>query len=189
MMPPDSRLPDDMIPHQPPRGALERRLGVLFVGRVNAGRSLMAEALLRHHASHRFDAHSAGLAPAAAPNPHVMERLAMEGIATAGLAPKPLNHFMAPGAPPVDIVITVSELAATGMAGAWPGQPVTAHWALPNPDPALYPDASVDGRTLVDAIFQDLQRRIDVLAVLPARCLVALSQWDDDDDAGLRTVG
>ncbi|MBB6254396.1 arsenate reductase ArsC [Nitrospirillum iridis] len=189
MMPPDSHPLRDAPLSQPPRAVMDRRLGVLFVGRVNAGRSLMAEALLRHQASHRFDAHSAGLTPARDLNPLVLERLRAEGIATDGLAPKALDHFMRPEAPPVDIVITVSELAATGMAGAWPGQPVTAHWALPDPDPARYPATPVDRRRLVDTIFQDLRRRVDVLAVLPAHCLLALSQWGDDEDAGLRTAG
>ncbi|TWB24494.1 protein-tyrosine-phosphatase [Nitrospirillum amazonense] len=190
MMPPDSQTPDMILP-QPLNGTrygmVNRRLGVLFVGRVNAGRSLMAEALLRHHAGHRFDAHSAGLTPVDRPNPYALARLRAEGVATGGLAPKPLERFMTPGAPPVDIVITVSELAATGMAGAWPGQPVTAHWALPDPDPALYPDADAP-EVLVDAIFQDLRRRIDVLSVLPAHCLLALSQWGNEDDDGLRTA-
>ncbi|MDG3438903.1 arsenate reductase ArsC [Nitrospirillum amazonense] len=190
MMPPDSQTPDMTLP-QPPNGTrygmVNRRLGVLFVGRVNAGRSMMAEALLRHHAGHRFDAHSAGLTPVERPNPYALARLRAEGVATGGLTPKPLERFMVPDAPPVDIVITVSELAATGMAGAWPGQPVTAHWALPDPDPALYPDADAP-EVLVDAIFQDLRRRIDVLSVLPAHCLLALSQWQDEDDDGLRTA-
>ncbi|MEA1672558.1 arsenate reductase ArsC [Nitrospirillum sp. BR 11163] len=172
----------------PIRGIANRRLGVLFVGRVNAGRSMMAEALLRHHAGHRFDAHSAGLTPAGRLNPYALARLRAEGIATHGLAPKSLERFMTPDAPAVDIVITVSELAATGMAGAWPGQPVTAHWALPDPDPALYPDAASDPDALVDAIFQDLRRRIDVLSALPAHCLLALSQWGDEGDDGLRTA-
>ncbi|TWB56449.1 arsenate reductase [Nitrospirillum viridazoti] len=189
-MPPDSPMPDMSLPtppREPTRGIVHRRLGVLFVGRVNAGRSMMAEALLRHYVGHRFDAHSAGLTPADRPNPYALARLRAEGVATGGLAPKPLERFMAPGAPPVDIVITVSELAATGMAGAWPGQPVTAHWALPDPDPALYRDTDAP-EVLVDAIFQDLRRRIDVLSVLPAHCLLALSQWGDEDDDGLRTA-
>ncbi|MDE1146752.1 MAG: arsenate reductase ArsC [Azospirillaceae bacterium] len=172
----------------------DRHLGVLFVGRVNAGRSVMAEAMLRHHADHRFEAYSAGLAPAAALNPHILARLRAEGIATSGLAPTPLDRFMAPDAPAIDIIITVSALAAEGLATAWPGRAATAHWDLPNPDPALFPGDDLDQQILVEAIFHDLRRRIDVLAALPTPCLLALSQWDLDDDdgddgAGLRHAG
>ncbi|TWB43398.1 protein-tyrosine-phosphatase [Nitrospirillum pindoramense] len=187
-MPPDSPMRDEPAP-EPSRAGTERRLSVLFVGRVNAGRSLMAEALLRHHAGHRFDAHSAGLTPVDRMNPFVLDRLRAEGVATDDLSPKPLDIYMAPEAPPVDIVITVSELAATGMAGAWPGQPVTAHWALPDPDPSLDPGVAADPEAVVDAVFQDLRRRIDLLAILPSHCLLALSHWNEESDESLRSAG
>ncbi|MDZ5650545.1 arsenate reductase ArsC [Nitrospirillum sp. BR 11828] len=185
-MPPDSPMLDEPAPRP---GHTDRRLSVLFVGRVNAGRSLMAEALLRHHAGHRFDAHSAGLMPVDHINPFVLARLRAEGVDTRDLAPKPLDRYIGPVAPPVDIVITVSELAATGMAGAWPGQLVTAHWALPDPDPSLDPGVAADPEAVVDAVFQDLRRRIDLLAILPAHCLLALSHWDEGPEDGLCRVG
>lgn len=113
----------------------------------------------------RFHAHSAGSHPKGKVNPFALELLRQTRVSTAGLRSKSWDEFAKPGAPAMDFVITVCDQAAGEQCPFWPGQPVTAHWGMPDP-------ASVEGtedqkRRAFSDTANMLKRRIDLLASLP----------------------
>jgi arsenate reductase len=140
---------------------------VLFLCTGNSARSIIAEALTNDIAvaRGRFRGFSAGSHPKGTVNPFALEILRKNHISTDNLRSKPWDEFAVPGAPAMDFVITVCDQAAGEQCPFWPGQPMTAHWGMPDP-------AAVEGTE--DAIrkaFADtaltLQRRIELLASLP----------------------
>jgi protein-tyrosine-phosphatase len=147
------------LPELPARTGRVRN--VLFLGAGNAGRSLMAEALLRDLAGAGFEAFSAGAAPAEAPSPQALAMLAELGHDTAPLWSKPLEGFAAQGAPRMDAVITLADAVANADLPRWPGAPVQTHWGLPDPV-AL---GTAEGYA---ACYLTLRARIERLARLPA---------------------
>jgi arsenate reductase len=143
----------------------DRPYHVLFLCTGNSARSILAEAVLNHRGAGRFTAFSAGSHPNGRVNPHALALLAKAGLPVEGLRSKSWDEFAAPGAPRLDFVFTVCDNAANEVCPLWPGQPVTAHWGLPDP-------AAVDGSEAEkEKAFRDtyvaLERRIALFTSLP----------------------
>lgn len=144
---------------------------VLFLCTGNSARSILAEAVMNHVASHdgRFKGYSAGSFPKSEPNPYALELLRRNHIATDDLRSKSWDEFAAEGAPKLDFVFTVCDQAAGEVCPIWPGQPMTAHWGVPDP-------AAVEGtddekrRAFLDA-YVALRRRIELFTSLPLPAL------------------
>ncbi|HEY6893019.1 MAG TPA: arsenate reductase ArsC [Rhodanobacteraceae bacterium] len=151
---------------------------VLFLCTGNSARSILAEAVLNHAASHDrpFKAYSAGSFPKSAPNPYALDLLRKNGIATEGLRSKSWDEFAVAGAPKLDFVFTVCDQAAGEMCPIWPGQPVTAHWGVP--DPAAVEGTDDEKRRAFFAAYVALRRRIELFTALPIAALdrMALEQ-------------
>jgi len=138
---------------------------VLFLCTGNSARSILAERLLEHHGAGRFHAHSAGSFPRGQVHPLALQLLAEQGLPTAGLRSNLWDEFAAPGAPALDFVFTVCDQAAGETCPAWPGQPVTAHWGLP--DPAAEQGSDAQRMLAFREAFQALERRIRLFVSLP----------------------
>lgn len=126
---------------------------VLFLCTANSARSILAEAILARRGAGRFAALSAGSAPRGEPNPVALKVLADRGHAIDALRSKSWSEFAAPGAPPVDLVITVCDNAAGETCPVWPGHPVQAHWGIPDP--------AGDRRDCEEADFVRAYKRLD----------------------------
>ena len=114
---------------------MQKPLNVLFLCTHNAARSIMAEAVLNHLGGHRFRAYSAGTHARADQKPHplTLQVLHAAGIETGGLRSKHQQEFSHAGAPQMDLVVTVCDLAAGEPCPVWPGHPAIAHWSYPDP--------------------------------------------------------
>jgi protein-tyrosine-phosphatase len=148
-------------------------LNVLFLCTGNSARSILAEALLNRKGEGRFRAHSAGSRPAGKVNPFALELLQRLGYETAGLRSKSWDEFARPDAPRLDFVFTVCDNAAGEVCPIWPGQPITAHWGVP--DPAAVEGSAEDRRKAFEATYVRLDRRIGLFASLPLRSLSELT--------------
>lgn len=155
---------------------------VLFVCTHNSARSIFAEAILNQIGAGRFHAQSAGTRPAAAPNTQALAVLRQAGLATDGLHTKTLADVAA-RTPRMDFVFTVCDLAANEDCALWPGQPLTAHWGLPDPVAATGTGAE-RARAFVTA-FEALHRRISAFAALPTDRLGAIALQHRLDAIGL----
>ncbi len=143
----------------------DRVLNVLFLCTHNSARSIMAEAILNKFGRGKFRAFSAGSHPAAAPNPFALELAETLGFARTGFSSKPWDDFAKPGAPHMDIIITVCDDAAGEMCPVWPGHPATAHWGFP--DPSATPGTDAEKRAAFEKVFIAVKHRIDFLVELP----------------------
>ena len=159
-----------------------RRYNVLFLCTGNSARSIMAEALLRTVGAKRFNAYSAGAQPAGRVNPHALEWLQKNRIATEGLRSKSWNEFARPGAPQLDFVFTVCDNAAGEICPVWPGQPMTAHWGIPDPA-AVVGEEDAKRKAFAEAS-RTLLNRIRVFASLPLDKLDRLSLQCKLDNLG-----
>jgi arsenate reductase len=150
-------------------------LNVLFLCTGNSARSIMAEALANHAgvAGGKFRAFSAGSHPKGAVDPLALEILQQHHMPTEGLRSKSWNEFAEADAPPLHFVFTVCDQAAAETCPFWPGQPMTAHWGVPDPAAVTASDAE-RRRAFRDAFFV-LRRRIELFASLPIDKLTRLA--------------
>ena len=151
----------------------ERIYNTLFLCTGNSARSILAEAILNKLGAGKFRAHSAGSQPKGRINPHTLTLLQSLGYDTSALRSKSWNEFARPGAPALDFVFTVCDNAAGEACPVWPGQPMTAHWGVPDPAEATGTPAEV-ALAFKDA-YRMLHQRIAIFVALPVRSLDALS--------------
>lgn len=150
-----------------------RVFSTLFLCTGNSARSIIAEAVLNKLGAGRFRAWSAGSQPKGRVNPHTIALLQGLGYDTAGLRSKSWSEFAAAGAPPLDFVFTVCDNAAGEACPFWPGQPMTAHWGVPDPAEASGNAAEI-ALAFKDA-YRMLHQRIAIFTALPIRSLDRLS--------------
>ncbi len=159
---PDICAPDPDTPRAVPSGRSTQK--VLFVCTGNSARSLFAEAILKREAPKRFDVFSAGTQPRTRPHPLAIKVLKENGHEISGLRPKDLATFRTSDAPKFDLVLTVCDRAANEDSPAWPGQPVTGHWGLPDPAREIQGTGSKVGA--FRAAYLALQNRLSTFAAL-----------------------
>ena len=142
-------------------------LNVLFLCTHNSARNILAEALLNDMGQDRFKAYSAGSSPREnqQPNPLGLQVLQKAGIATEGLRSKSWDEFASPGAPKMDLIITVCDNAAGEVCPIWPGHPATAHWGYPVPFEGDGSDA--EKREAFRKTMHAMKRRLELLIGLP----------------------
>jgi arsenate reductase (thioredoxin) len=143
----------------------DRPFNVLFLCTGNSARSILAEVLLNHWGKGRFNAYSAGSHPGGQVNPFALELLNKNRLPTKGLRSKSWDEFAQAGAPELDFVFTVCDNAAGEVCPVWPGQPMTAHWGVP--DPAAVEGTDDEKRKAFFVAFNQLQNRISMFASLP----------------------
>jgi arsenate reductase len=161
---------------------MEKRYNVLFLCTGNSARSIMAEAILNRKGKPNFTAYSAGSHPSGRVRHEALKQLEVAHLPIDGLRSKDWSEFEKPAAPKMDFVFTVCDHAAREVCPVWPGQPMTAHWGIPDP-------AVVDGtpeqieRAFRDA-FMTLDRRITLLLSLPLSSLDRLAIQKQIDHIG-----
>jgi len=155
---------------------------VLFLCTGNSARSIMAEAILNRKGKGQFTAYSAGSHPTGAPRPEALKQLASAHISTEGLRSKSWDEFSMPGAPHFDFVFTVCDNAAKEQCPYWPGQPMTAHWGVPDPA-AVKGTPEEIARAFRDA-FTVLDRRIGLFLSLPLATLEQLAIQNEIEKIG-----
>ncbi|MEM7300198.1 MAG: arsenate reductase ArsC [Pseudomonadota bacterium] len=143
--------------------AAKERTSVLVLCTGNSARSILCEALLRERGAGRLAAYSAGSQPKAEPHNEALRLLASRGHAINGFRSKSWDEFALPGAPELDVVITVCDSAASESCPVWPGAPVTAHWGIP--DPAGAPQDRLEAEFAI--AYKRLSRRVDAFVGLP----------------------
>jgi arsenate reductase (thioredoxin) len=146
---------------------------VLFLCTGNSARSIMAEAILNKLGAGKFRAYSAGSQPKGQVNPSTIQLLHSLGYETSGFRSKSWNEFAKPGAPALDFAFTVCDNAAGETCPVWPGQPMTAHWGIPDPAEAKGSPAEI-ALAFKDA-YRMLFQRIGIFTALPLRSLDQLS--------------
>jgi protein-tyrosine-phosphatase len=152
---------------------MERVYNVLFLCTGNSARSIIAECVLNRLGSGRFIAYSAGSVPKGDAHPYALDLLRRRDFDTEDLRSKSWDEFAGPNAPKLDFVFTVCDNAANEVCPVWPGQPMTAHWGLPDP-------AAVEGNEAVKHLaFADtlrmLTNRIGIFVNLPLASIDRLS--------------
>jgi arsenate reductase (thioredoxin) len=155
---------------------------VMFLCTGNSARSIMAEALLQRRGKGRFEAFSAGSMPRGKVNPFALELLQAENFKTENFRSKSWNEFAEDNAVKLDFIFTVCDNAANEVCPLWPGQPVSAHWGIADPDqPGL---ASDEQAQLFKKAFSELDYRISQFINLPFEQLDTLSLQQKLDDIG-----
>ncbi|MBC7205401.1 MAG: arsenate reductase ArsC [Methyloversatilis sp.] len=152
---------------------MARPLNVLFLCTHNSARSVLAECLLNHLGGARFRAFSAGSQPSGRVNPFALQALAEQGIDTTGVRSKAWDEFAAPGAPAMDLIITVCDSAAGETCPVWPGHPATAHWGYA--DPSATPGSDAAKLTAFRDTLALIRRRLEILVAMPDERLHALA--------------
>ena len=164
--------------------AIDRPYNVLFLCTHNSARSLMAEAIMNNLAINRglFKGYSAGSHPSGRPNPFALDQIQRAGLPVEGIRCKDWNEFTLAGAPPLDFVFTVCDNAANEVCPVWPGQPMTAHWGVP--DPSNTEGSDEQKRHAFAETFRILSLRIRLFASLPMDKLDRLSIKQKLDEIG-----
>jgi arsenate reductase (thioredoxin) len=158
------------------------RYNVLFLCTGNSARSIMAEALMNKKGFPNFIAYSAGSHPSGAVRPEAIHQLEKAGLSTENLRSKSWDEFSGPDAPPLHFVFTVCDNAAREVCPFWPGQPMTAHWGVPDPAAVKGTPEEID-RAFSDA-FSVLDRRISLFLCLPLTTLDSFALQREIDNIG-----
>jgi arsenate reductase (thioredoxin) len=161
------------LPGRVRRVVVDRPYNVLFLCTGNSARSIMAEAILNKVGAGKFRACSAGSHPKGELHPQALRLLQGLGYATSGFRSKSWDEFTAPDAPVFDFVFTVCDNAAAEACPLWPGQPMTAHWGVP--DPALATGSPAEVAFAFKDAYRMLRQRIGVFTALPLRSLDQLT--------------
>lgn len=161
---------------------MQGRYNVLFLCTGNSARSIMAEAILNHKGRANFTAYSAGSRASGIVRSEALKQIELARLPTNGLRSKNWDEFAKPGAPKMNFVFTVCDNAVKEVCPIWPGQPMTAHWGVPDP-------ASVEGTPeQIEKAFREafmiLDRRINLLLCLPLASLDSLAIKDEIDRIG-----
>jgi len=151
----------------------DRSYNVLFLCTGNSARSIMAEAVLNKLGAGNFRAYSAGSHPKGRVHPETLRLLRSLGYDTSGCRSKSWDEFTASGGPQFDFVFTVCDNAAAEACPLWPGQPMTAHWGVPDPAEATGTPAEI-AFAFKDA-YRMLRQRIEIFTALPLRALDRLT--------------
>lgn len=155
---------------------------VLFLCTGNSARSIMAEAILKRKGVPKFTAYSAGSHPKGEVHPAALKQLQDVRLPVAGLRSKAWDEFAKPGAPELDFVFTVCDNAAKEVCPVWPGQPITAHWGVP--DPATVAGTPEQIARAFREAFIMLERRISLFVCLPLKSLDSLAVKKEIDRIG-----
>jgi arsenate reductase len=141
----------------------DQPLSVLFLCTGNSARSILGEAILNHDGKGRFKAYSAGSNPAGKVNPLALSTLKAMGYPPADYRSKNWSEFA--DGPAFDLIFTVCDSAAAESCPVWPGQPISAHWGIP--DPAAVEGSDAEKEAAFFSAFHQLKRRIDLMMALP----------------------
>jgi arsenate reductase (thioredoxin) len=161
---------------------MKARYHVLFLCTGNSARSIMAEAIMNQKGQPHFTAYSAGSHPTGAVRPEALRQLESAHLPSTGFRSKIRDEFAKPDAPKLDFVFTVCDNAANEVCPLWPGQPLTAHWGVPDPAAAQGPAEQVE-KAFRDAFFL-LDRRISLFLSLPLSTLDRFSLKKEIDNIG-----
>lgn len=164
---------------------MKAHYNVLFLCTGNSARSIMAEAILNFKGRPTFTAYSAGSHPTGSVRTEALRQLEQAHIPIKGLRSKAWDEFAVPGAPQLDFVFTVCDNAAREVCPIWPGQPLTAHWGIPDPAAVRGGQQEIE-RAFRDAFFM-LERRINLFLSLPFRALDNLALKKELDNIGQST--
>jgi arsenate reductase (thioredoxin) len=163
---------------------MAQRYNVLFLCTGNSARSIMAEAIMNRKGAPNFTAYSAGSHPSGSIRPEALRQLEIAGLPTQNLRSKSWDEFAGPGAPQMNFVFTVCDNAAREACPFWPGQPITAHWGVP--DPAAVPGTREQIERAYREAFMILDRRISLLLCLPLASLDNLALKKELERIGSR---
>ena len=161
---------------------MKSKYSVLFLCTGNSARSIMAEAILNRKGRPTFTAYSAGSHPSGGVRPEALKQIELSRAPMEGLRCKSWDEFAKPDAPRMDFVFTVCDSAANEICPVWPGQPMTAHWGVPDPASAQGAPEQVE-RAFRDA-FMTLDRRITLFLSLPLATLGELAIKKEIDRIG-----
>ena len=163
---------------------MAKRYNVLFLCTGNSARSIMAEALLNHRGGPIFKAYSAGSHPTGRVLPEALRQIEVARLPTKGLRSKSWDEFAQSGAPQMDFVSTVCDNAAAEVCPVWPGEPMTAHWGVP--DPAAVSGSPEAVEQAFREAFMILDRRISLFLSLPFPTLSQLAVQKEIERIGLQ---
>lgn len=161
---------------------MEKHYNVLFLCTGNSARSIMAEAILNRKGRPVFTAYSAGSHPAGEVRPEALKQIQLSRMPTEGLRSKSWDEFAQPSAPQMDFVFTVCGNAAGEVCPVWPGQPMTAHWGVPDPAVVKGTPEQIE-RAFRDAFIM-LDRRITLFLCLPISTLSRIAVKKEIDRIG-----
>ena len=161
---------------------MDKTYNVLFLCTGNSARSIIAEAVLNHWGKGKFHAYSAGSFPKGEVNPLSIETLNSMKLPTDGLRSKSWDEFASPGAPKMDFVFTVCDQAAGEVCPIWPGNPMTAHWGIP--DPAAAEGSEAQRKAAFREAARRLDARIKLFVALPFEKLDRLAIKRDVEKIG-----
>jgi protein-tyrosine-phosphatase len=167
-----------------PEPGASKTFNVLFICTGNSARSIMAEAVLNRAGQGRFRAFSAGSHPKGHIHPYAIDLLMRLHYDVSGLRSKSWTEFTAPGSPKLDFAFTLCDDAAAESCPTWPGQPMTAHWGLP--DPAARIGTEPEIRLAFADVMRMVTNRINIFISLPIKSLDALSLQRQLQNIGAR---